>query len=156
MIYNVEGNPQLDSRDWSMYSNILKVVDNSLIIHKSAYHLFSLLISKRGFSSLQTRETFGKILRGNYRFLIPVIILTPCNCTYLLHRASHFYATYALSKLTIGLFYCCPLGLIRSELINTPAIKREIVDAFKKRPEKNFATRDHLNQRIELRHFFSV
>ena len=67
--------------------------DNSLIIHKSAYHLFSVLISKRGFSSLQTRKTFGKILSGNYRFLIPVIRVTPHNCAYLLHRASHLYAT---------------------------------------------------------------
>ena len=25
MVYKVDGNPQLDSRDWSMYSNILKV-----------------------------------------------------------------------------------------------------------------------------------
>ena len=25
MVYKVAGNPQLDSRDWSMYSNILKV-----------------------------------------------------------------------------------------------------------------------------------
>ena len=24
MVYKVDGNPQLDSRDWSMYSNILK------------------------------------------------------------------------------------------------------------------------------------
>ena len=24
MVYNVDGNPQFDSRDWSMYSNILK------------------------------------------------------------------------------------------------------------------------------------
>ena len=50
-----------------------KVGDNSLIIHKSAYYLFSVLISKLGFSSLQTRKTFSKILSGKYRFLIPVI-----------------------------------------------------------------------------------
>ena len=71
---------------------MLKVGDNSLIIHKSAYHLFSLLISKRGFSFLQTRKKFGKILSGNYRFLIPVIRVTPHSCACLLHRASHFYA----------------------------------------------------------------
>ena len=52
----------------------VKVGDNSLIIHKSAYHLFSVLISKRGFSSLQTRKTFGKIVSGNY--LMPVIRVT--------------------------------------------------------------------------------
>ena len=45
----------------------LPVDVNSLIIHKSAYHLFSVLISKRGFSSMQTRKTFGKILSGNYQ-----------------------------------------------------------------------------------------
>ena len=70
-----------------------KVGDKSLIIHKSAYHLFSLLISKRGFSSLQTKKTFGKILSGNYRFLIPVIRVTTHNCTYLLHRTSDFCVT---------------------------------------------------------------
>ena len=74
-----------------------KVGDNSLIIHKSAYHLFSVLISKRGFSSMQTRKTFGKILSGNYRFLIPVVRVRPRNCVYLLPRASHFYATLVLS-----------------------------------------------------------
>ena len=36
----------------------------SLIIRKSAYHLFSLLVSKRGLSALQTRKTFGKIRAG--------------------------------------------------------------------------------------------
>ena len=61
---------------------LFKVRDNSLIIRKSAYHLFSLLISKRDFSSLQTRKTFGKILSGNYRFLIPVIRVTPHNYAY--------------------------------------------------------------------------
>ena len=71
----------------------VKVGDYSLKIHKFAYHLFSVLISKRGLSSLQTRKTFDKILRGNYRFLIPVIRVTPHNRAYLLHRASHFYAT---------------------------------------------------------------
>ena len=63
----------------------IKVGDKSLIIKKSAYHLLSLLISKRGFSSLKTRKTFGKILSGNYRFLIPIIRVTTHNCAYLLH-----------------------------------------------------------------------
>ena len=125
--------------------------------------------------------------------------------------------------ITIGLFYCRPLGLIITEIIDTPAtkllilvwfkyaknnnkkhcysdrsriqncsynkhhthqinkyrlvpkgpnlialktnlqilnthtqIKREIIDAFKRKPAKIFGTRDNLNQRIELRHFFSV
>ena len=61
---------------------LLKVGDKSLIIHKSAYHLFSLPISKRGFPSLQTRKTFGKIMSGNYRFLIPVIRVMAHNCEY--------------------------------------------------------------------------
>ena len=29
MVYKVDGNPQLDPRDWSMYSNILKVTPTS-------------------------------------------------------------------------------------------------------------------------------
>ena len=64
---------------------LIKVGDKSLIIHKSAYNLFSLLISKRGFPSLQTRKTFGKIMSGNYRFLIPVIRVVAQNCEFLLH-----------------------------------------------------------------------
>ena len=66
-------------------NQFFKVGDKSLIIHKSAYHLFSLLISKRGFPSLQTRKTFGKIMSGNYRFLIPVIRVMAHNCEFLLH-----------------------------------------------------------------------
>ena len=72
------------------HSQYLKVRDNSLITHKSAYHLFSVLISKRGFSSLQAKKTFGNILSGNFRFLIPVIRVTQHNCTYPLHRPSYF------------------------------------------------------------------
>ena len=30
MVYKVDGNPQIDSRDWSMYSNILKRLKNKL------------------------------------------------------------------------------------------------------------------------------
>ena len=30
MVYKVDGNPQLDSRDWRMYSNILKEVFRNL------------------------------------------------------------------------------------------------------------------------------
>ena len=83
----------MEFSDWVQ----VKVGDKSLIIHKSAYHLFSLLISKRDFSSLQTRKTFGKILRGNYRFLIPVIRVRTHNCAYLLHRTSDFCVTKVLS-----------------------------------------------------------
>ena len=32
---------------------------------------------------MQTRKTFGKILSGNYRFLIPVVRVRPHNCAYL-------------------------------------------------------------------------
>ena len=42
----------------------IKVGDKSLLIHKSAYHLFSLLVSERGLSALQARKTFGKIRAG--------------------------------------------------------------------------------------------
>ena len=31
MVYKVDGNPQLDSRDWSMYSNILEARFSQLI-----------------------------------------------------------------------------------------------------------------------------
>ena len=41
--------------------NQIEVRDYSLKIHKSAYHLFSVFISKRGFSFMQTRETFREI-----------------------------------------------------------------------------------------------
>ena len=47
----------------------IKVRDYSLKIHKSAYHLFSVFISKGGFSSLQTRKSFDETLSGNHRFL---------------------------------------------------------------------------------------
>ena len=73
------------TRRGRQFFQLIKVGDKSLIIHKSAYHLFSLLISKRGLSSLQTRKTFGKILSGNYRFLIPVIGMRSCVASLLLH-----------------------------------------------------------------------
>ena len=80
------------------HTDHVKVGDYSLIIHKSAYHLFSVFISKRGFPSLQMRKTYGEILSGNHRFLIPVItVVTPHNWAYLLHQASHFCATKVLS-----------------------------------------------------------
>ena len=79
-------------------SEVFKVEDYSLIIYKFAYYLFSVLISRRSFPSLQTRKTFGEILSGNHRFLIPVItVVTPHNWAYLLYQASHFYATKVLS-----------------------------------------------------------
>ena len=52
----------------NFYTDI-KVGDYSLKIRKSAYHLFSVFISKRGFSFLQTRKSFSEILSGNHRFL---------------------------------------------------------------------------------------
>ena len=64
--------------------SLVKVGDKSLKFHESAYHLFSMFISKRGFSVIQTRTTFDKILSGNHRFLRPGIrLVTPYNCTYL-------------------------------------------------------------------------
>ena len=62
----------------------VKVGDYSLKIHKSAYHLFLVFISKRGFSSLQTRKSFGEILSLNHRFLRPGMrLVTPYNSAYL-------------------------------------------------------------------------
>ena len=78
---------------------IIKVGDNSLIIHKSAYHLFSVFISKRGFSSLQTRKTFVTILSGNYRFL----------------RLQLHDAIYHPDSFVLMLRYCANLKAIRYE-----------------------------------------
>ena len=63
---------------WQLTQTSLKqfnVVNYSLKIHKSAYHLFSVFISKRGFSFMQKRETFGESLSGNHGFLRPGIRL---------------------------------------------------------------------------------
>ena len=63
----------------------IKVRDYSLKIHKFTYHLFLVFISKRGFSSLQTRKSFSEILSGNHRFLRPSIrLVTPYNSAYLI------------------------------------------------------------------------
>ena len=52
-----------------------KVEDYSLKIRKSAYNLFSVFISERGFSALETKKSFGEILSGNHQFLMPSIRL---------------------------------------------------------------------------------
>ena len=58
MVYKVDGNPQLDSRDWSMYSNILKVVNEETyrnicdITHLINIALFENLSSKIYFKQL--------------------------------------------------------------------------------------------------------
>ena len=63
---------------------ILKVGNYSLKILKSAVHLFSVFISKRGFSPLQIRTSFAEILSGNHRVLRPgTRLVTPYNCAYL-------------------------------------------------------------------------
>ena len=110
--------------------NKLKVGDKSLIIHKSAYHLFSLLISKRGFSSLQTRKTFGKILSWNYRFLMPVIRVTTRNCAYLLHRTSDL-RNISIVITNKRLVLLLPIGSNHVEMINTPATKLLILVSFR-------------------------
>ena len=91
------------------------VGDKSLISHKSAYHLFSLLISKQGFSSLQTRKTFGKILSGNYLFLIPVIRVTTHNCAYLLGYNYTVQFIARINSFVMMLRYCATLKAIRYE-----------------------------------------
>ena len=117
----------------TMTSVFLKVGEYSLKIHKSAYHLFSVFISKRGFSSLQTRKSFGEILSGNHRFLRPSIrLVTPYNSAYLmtsftfLHNKSIVFSLPDCLLLTMGLLYCCPLGPIMSEIINASAFKLRI------------------------------
>ena len=57
-----------------MISGTIKVGDYSLKIHKSAYHLFSVFISRRSFSSMQTRETFGTIISITNSIKICIII----------------------------------------------------------------------------------
>ena len=55
-------------------------------VHKSAYHLFLLFISKRVFSALQTRKSFSDILSGNHRFLRPGIkVVVPYNSAYFVY-----------------------------------------------------------------------
>ena len=58
-----------------IFEMYFKVGDYSLKNHKSAGHLFSVFISKQGYSSLQTRKSFCEILSGNHRFLRPSIRL---------------------------------------------------------------------------------
>ena len=111
---------------------LIKVGDNSLIIYKSAYHLFSLLISKRGFSSLQTRKTFGKILSGNYRFLIPVIRVTTHLCRHTT-ITSNFRLLRNISIVITNkrLVLLLPIGSNYVEMINTPATKLLILVSFR-------------------------
>ena len=59
---------------------------------------------------MQTMKTFDKILSGNYRFLIPVVRVRPHNCAYLLHLASHFYATLNIVITTNRLVLLLPIG----------------------------------------------
>ena len=92
----------------------LKIKDYSLKIHKSAYHLFSVLISKRGFSSLQTRKTFSKILWGNYRFLIPITksdatqlripIRVWINCNAMFYEKKLFVSMSVKQNLSVSVF----------------------------------------------------
>ena len=111
---------------WIVY-HILKVGAYNLIIHT---FIFGAHFKTRFFFSAN-EETFGKILSGNHRFLIPVrIVLAPHSFSYLLHQASHFYVTKVLSieykyflQLTICLFCCFPLGPIMSEIINASATR---------------------------------
>ena len=47
MVYKVDGNPQLDSRDWSMYSNIFKILGirfsyNKALAEKENFYSLSL------------------------------------------------------------------------------------------------------------------
>ena len=118
----------------SFLKNGFKVGDKSLIIHKSAYHLFSLLISKRGLSSLQTRKTFGMILSGNYRFLIPVIKSDATQLHILIALSFTLLRNIIIVITNNGLVSLLPIGsnlVIMSEIINTPATKLLILAGFK-------------------------
>ena len=43
MVYKVDGNPQLDSSDWSIYSNILK---NALVYELKTLHTLNFVIKE--------------------------------------------------------------------------------------------------------------
>ena len=75
-----------------LYSH-LKVGDDSLMIRKSAYHSFSMLISKQDFLLCKPGKHLVRFWAGITASLIPVIRVTPHNCAYLLHWTSHFYRT---------------------------------------------------------------
>ena len=112
----------------------VKVVNKSLIIHKSAYHLFSLLISKRGLSSLQTRKTFGKILSGNYRFLILVMKSDATQLHILITLSFTLLGNIIIVITNNRLVSLLPIGsnlVIMSEIVNIPATKLLILAAFK-------------------------
>ena len=69
---------------------LLQVGDYSFIIHKSAYHLFSVhlhvIYFKTRFFFSANEEIFSEILSGNHRFLILVIrFVTPHSCACLSH-----------------------------------------------------------------------
>ena len=100
-----------------------KVGDNSLIIHKSAYHLFSLLISKQGFSSLQTTKIFGKIPSGNYRFVIPVIRVTATQLRIPITSSFTLLRNISIVLTNNRLVLLLPMGPIMIEIINAPATK---------------------------------
>ena len=79
MVYKVDGNPQLDSRDWSMYSNIL----NSLRIMKSQWYYW--LQSFLAVATKQRSEMTWYLINGydvmNYfaklEKFVPHIIIMP-------------------------------------------------------------------------------
>ena len=48
MLYKVDGNPQLDSRDWSIYSNILKFTLDASKFHDPTPNSFKEVKGKRG------------------------------------------------------------------------------------------------------------
>ena len=113
---------------------VFKVGDKSLIIHKSAYRLFSLLISKRGLSSLKTRKTFGKILSGNYHFRIPVIKSDATQLRILITLSFTLLRNITIVITNNRLVSLLPIGsnlVIMSEIINTPATKLLILAGFK-------------------------
>ena len=50
MVYKVDGNSQLDSRDWSMYLNILKSFSHSAhIVSHTAYSLSRVVTKRQNF-----------------------------------------------------------------------------------------------------------
>ena len=101
--------------------------DCNLKIHKSSNHLFSEFISKRGFSFMQTRETYGEILSGNRYFLRPSKrLVTPYHCTHLtsftfLCNKSIVFQIKRLPLINRRLALLLPLGPIICKIVKASA-----------------------------------
>ena len=116
----------LQLNDGPVSLTLVKAGDYSLKIHKSAYNLFSVFISKRGFS-LQTKKSFAEIFSGNHRFLRPGIRLD--NKLHILTQQKYCLSTTRLLRTynRLALLLPMPLGPIMAEITNASAFKLPIL-----------------------------